>query len=96
MTNKLIEGHEHEYEHATEEEAVACAIQAITNAIGHGVHASYPEGQTERHIALALAAALLTLSAKYATHAGHHPIEWLKTQINVNEKFAQAQNAVNN
>ena len=92
--NRLTEGHEHD--HATEEEAVACAIQAITNGIGHGVHSSYPEAETDPAVALAIAAALLTLSAKYATYAGHHPIVWLKQQVDVNEKFAQAHNASNN
>ncbi len=94
----LTEGHEHN--HANEQEAIACAMQNITKVIAHDLQHRYPEGTTDQRMALAIAACLLTLSAKYASLAGHHPIEWLAQQVEINlaaaEAQANAENASNN
>ena len=86
--DKFTEGHDHN--HATEQEAIACALQTITNNIGHDVQHRYPIKPDHKHLAIAVAAALLTLSAKYATLAGVHPIEWLEKQLTINKKAAEA------
>lgn len=95
---ELTEGHEHN--HATEEEAIACTLQTITNNIAHNVQHLYPVKPDQQDLALAIAAALLTLSAKYALLAGHPPVEWLEQQVAVNKAaagaMAQAANAENN